>query len=76
MAGRRHRGNEKRGWGQKTPRTVYFGEENWEGCGPPYKPIYITRFGSRPVDRSYRASKQVVCIFPEHVRVNANLCLK
>jgi hypothetical protein len=31
----------KEGWVKKTPRTGYFGEENWEGGGPPYKPIYI-----------------------------------
>jgi hypothetical protein len=41
MAGRRHSGNGKKGgWGQKAPRTGYFGEENWEGGGPPYKPMY------------------------------------
>jgi hypothetical protein len=32
---------EKRGWGKKTPTTGYFGEEDWEGGGQPYKPIYI-----------------------------------
>jgi hypothetical protein len=26
----------KRGWLQKTHRTGYFGEEKWEGGGPPY----------------------------------------
>jgi hypothetical protein len=31
----------KRRWmGQKTPKTGYFGEENWEGGGQPYKPTY------------------------------------
>jgi hypothetical protein len=28
-------------WGKKMPRTGYFGEENWEGGGLLYKPIYI-----------------------------------
>jgi hypothetical protein len=32
---------EKGGWVQKTPGAGYFGEENWEGGGSPYKPIYI-----------------------------------
>jgi hypothetical protein len=31
----------KGGWGKKTPRTGYFGGEDWEGDGQPYKPIYI-----------------------------------
>jgi hypothetical protein len=26
---------------QKTPRTGYCGGEDWEGGGPPYKPIHI-----------------------------------
>jgi hypothetical protein len=25
----------------RTHRTGYLGEENWEGGGPPYKPIYM-----------------------------------
>jgi hypothetical protein len=32
----------KGGWVQKANRTGYFGEENWEGDGPPYKPTYIS----------------------------------
>jgi hypothetical protein len=31
----------KGGWVQKTPRTGYFGGEDWEGSGPLHKPIYI-----------------------------------
>jgi hypothetical protein len=31
----------KGGWGKKTPRTGYFGGEDWEGGGQPYKYIYI-----------------------------------
>jgi hypothetical protein len=27
-------------WVQKTPRTGYFGGEDWEGGGPPYKPTH------------------------------------
>jgi hypothetical protein len=27
----------KGGWGKKMPRTGYFGEEDWEGGGQPYK---------------------------------------
>jgi hypothetical protein len=30
----------KGGWGKKTPRTGYFGGEDWEGGGQPYKPIH------------------------------------
>jgi hypothetical protein len=42
MAGLHHRGAMKKGgWGKKTPRTGYFGEEDWEGGGQRYKPIYI-----------------------------------
>jgi hypothetical protein len=26
-------------WEKKTPRTGYFGEEDWEGDGQPYKPV-------------------------------------
>jgi hypothetical protein len=36
MAGRHHRG-----MGKKTPRTGYFGAEDWEGGGQTYKPIII-----------------------------------
>jgi hypothetical protein len=32
---------EKGGWVQKNSRTGHFGEENWEGGGPPFKPVYI-----------------------------------
>jgi hypothetical protein len=32
---------EKGGWGKKTQKTGYFSEENWEGGGPPYKPMCI-----------------------------------
>jgi hypothetical protein len=39
MAGLHHRGNVK--WGKKRPKTGYFGEENWEDGGQPYKPIYV-----------------------------------
>jgi hypothetical protein len=28
---------------KKTPRTGYFGGEDWEGGGQPYEPIYIIR---------------------------------
>jgi hypothetical protein len=31
----------KEGWGKKTPRTGYFGREDWEGGRQPYKPIHI-----------------------------------
>jgi hypothetical protein len=31
----------KGGWGEKTHRTGYFGGEDREGGGEPYKPIYI-----------------------------------
>jgi hypothetical protein len=31
---------EKGGWGKLMSRTRYFGEEDWEGGGQPYKPIY------------------------------------
>jgi hypothetical protein len=32
----------KGGWGKKTPRTGYFGEEDWEGGGKPISPyVYI-----------------------------------
>jgi hypothetical protein len=31
----------KGGWLQKTHRNGFFGEENWEGGGPQYKPIWI-----------------------------------
>jgi hypothetical protein len=41
MTGRRHKVNKKRGCGKKTPRTGYFGGEDWEGGGQPYKPIYV-----------------------------------
>jgi hypothetical protein len=30
----------KGGWGKKTPRTGYFGGEDWEGGGQPYKPVH------------------------------------
>jgi hypothetical protein len=36
MAGRHHSG-----MGKKTPRTGYFGAEDWEGGGQTYKPIII-----------------------------------
>jgi hypothetical protein len=42
MASQRQRN--KWAWVQKTSRTGYFGEEKWEGGGPPYKPIYIYIF--------------------------------
>jgi hypothetical protein len=49
----------KGGWGQKTPRTGYFGGEDWEGGGQPYKPIYICDgLITRPKE-SYRVS---VCV--------------
>jgi hypothetical protein len=32
----------KGGWGKKMPRTRYFGGEDWDGSGQPYKPIYIS----------------------------------
>jgi hypothetical protein len=38
----------KGGWGQKTPRTGYFGEENWDGGSLPYKPIYIFIYFNLP----------------------------
>jgi hypothetical protein len=61
--GRRKRGRPRRSWrdggiteamekrwmGKKTPRTGYFEEEDWEGGGQPYEPIYIYIIRSTPI---------------------------
>jgi hypothetical protein len=43
----------KGGWWKKMHSTRYFGEEDWEGSGQPYKPTHTYMEGNRKKSRCF-----------------------
>jgi hypothetical protein len=64
----------KEGWGQKTPRTGYFREENWEGGRPPCNPIYIYIISIIKVNHTLYAQKEIPS-WGSKVHIQLRCCL-